>query len=215
MFITIEQIKAARALLRWNQKKLAAVANLNDDQVHNFESGRSRSLDVLEAIYKAFTMRGIDFVAGGVVMRENRILTLQGIEGFAAFRNDVLNDAKYSPLDICVSNVDETRFDEWGKGKVNDDYFSEMKKLKSIKFRILVKKNDYYIPALGYASYKWLPEELFGEISFYVYGNKTAIISFEKSNFTAFIICNERITEFYRKEFNQLWDKAYEINKTR
>lgn len=211
MFISIEQIKAARALLKWTQKDLAAYAGLNDDQVHSFESGRTRSLEVLEGIYRALTSHGIEFVDGGVKPHHNRVTTFQGREGFAAFRLDVLEEAKAEALQICVNNVDEREFEKWGRGKVNDEYIAEMEKLKGLDFRILVKENDTYLTGSKYARYRWLPENVFGEISFYVYGRKMAIISFEDDDFNAFSISHERISNFYRKEFDRLWDQAYEL----
>lgn len=70
MFISLEQIKAARALLKWTQKDLAAHAGLGDDQVHSYEAGRTRSLEVLEAMCAAFSAHGIDFPDGGVQPRK-------------------------------------------------------------------------------------------------------------------------------------------------
>ena len=89
MFLTIEQIKAARALLKWTQKDLARYTGLNDDQIQAFEAGRTRSLEVLEAIYKTFILQGLDFSNGGVVPNKVSSYTLNSYM-------DVLND-------ICMS----------------------------------------------------------------------------------------------------------------
>jgi len=62
-----------------------------------------------------------------------------------------------------------------------------------------------------YASYRWLPEKIFGEISFYVYGEKVAIISFKNNDFNAFVISHKEIADFYRQDFGRLWTQARDI----
>lgn len=216
MFITTAQVRAARALLDWNQSDLAQHAGLSKDHVANYELERSKSLDVLEKIYTALTTEGIVFTEGeGVRKRNYEIRVLQGREGFAEFRADVLSDARLGPLDVCVSNVDEVQFEKWGSGKVNDDYRAGMAKIDTLRFRILIKENDKFLTGARYAAYRWLPEELFGEISFYVYGNKVAIISFIDDDFHAFIIGHSAIAGFYRKDFNRLWGQAHDIGQAK
>ena len=212
MFISIEQIKAARALLGWTQKELAEAAGLNLEHVANYESGRSRALSTLEAIHQALVAQGVIFIDDtGVNKTRPGVRELRGQEGFAEFRADVLADSLKGPLDICVSNVDERQFDKWGAGKVNDDYVAAMSKIKTLHFRILIKEADYYLTGSQYALYRWLPDTLFNEISLYVYGDKVAIISFEENDFNAFVIHHAQIARFYRKEFDRIWEQAIEF----
>lgn len=76
MFFSIEQVKAARALLKWNQKDLAKHAGLKDDQIYNYESGRSRAPEILESIFKAFTREGLLFVDEGVIRKRVKFYVL-------------------------------------------------------------------------------------------------------------------------------------------
>lgn len=210
--ITPTQMRAARAMLDLSQGEVAKSLGIAANTLSNIESGKTdvpaSRLKEMQAFYES---RGIEFTeSGGVEPFQSKVVTLQGKTGFALFRQDILLEGKKAPLDVCVSNVDEREFDRWGEGEVNQNYFAEMNKNKPKRFRILVKENDYVLTASGYATYRWLPENLFGKISFFIYGNKTAIISFEEDDFEAFIISHARISEFYREEFERLWETAFE-----
>ncbi len=208
--ITPGQIRAARGLLRWSQGDLGAKAGISVPAIANIELEKQQpTIPTLEKIQRAFVSAGIEIMDdGGVRPRAMGITTYQGRTGFASFRQDVLDTVRSGPVEICVSNVDEREFDKWGVGEVNDTYVAEMAKIKTFSFRILVQEGDDYFTGSEYAAYRWLPQNLFGKISFYIYGNKTAIISFLDNDFNAFIINHPRITDFYIEEFDRLWEIA-------
>lgn len=208
--ITPSQIRAARGLLQWTQGDLASRSGVSAPAITNIELEKQQpTIPTLEKIERAFTSAGVEIMRdGGVRPRQSGIVTYEGRQGFALFRQDVLETAKSGPVEICVSNVDEREFDKWGQGSVNDHYVAEMAKIKTFQFRILVQEGDTYFTGSQYARYRWLPQNLFGKISFYIYGSKTAIISFQDNNFSAFILHNNRVTDFYREEFDRLWEIA-------
>ncbi len=212
MTINSNQIRAARALINWSIHDLGKQVGVVGTTISAVETGRSKgSVELFGRIEAAFLTAGVEFTSdGGVRPIRNKIQQFEGREGFAAFRLDVLSTAQRGPTKISVSNVDERQFDKWGEGEVNEHYVSEMKKVEEINFRILVKEKDQYLTGSAYASYRWLPEDIFGEISFYIYGDKTALISFADSQFVAFVFSNPAITRFYQTEFERLWNKAKE-----
>lgn len=58
-----EQLRAARGLLNWSQRELAAAAGLTLDQVKNIESGRlDPRASMLAAIEEAFRQNGVIFL---------------------------------------------------------------------------------------------------------------------------------------------------------
>ena len=62
--MTSEQIRAARALLRWNQKRLARAAGISVETVRRLEkmSGRvSAYFATVDAIKAAFEEEGVEF----------------------------------------------------------------------------------------------------------------------------------------------------------
>lgn len=71
MSITPEQSRAARGLKNWSQTKLAAVSNLSESTIRDFEKGRRiPSINNLAAIRTALETAGIEFINGtGVKLR--------------------------------------------------------------------------------------------------------------------------------------------------
>ena len=76
--LTSEQIRAARALLRWDQKRLAAAADISVETIKRLEKtpGRvSAYAGTVEAITKALEDAGVTFTNGdepGVKLRRMR-----------------------------------------------------------------------------------------------------------------------------------------------
>jgi transcriptional regulator with XRE-family HTH domain len=208
--ITPMQMRAARAMLSLSQGDVAKSLGIAANTLSNIENGQSDApASRLKELQDYYVSRGVQFTAnGGVEPFTSSVVTYQGYQGFADFRLDILAEAKLAPLDVCVSNVDEREFDKWGAGKVNEEYFAEMQQNKPRRFRILVKEQDNKLSASGYATYRWLPADKFGKISFFVYAQKTAIISFEDDDFQAFIINHPKVSTFYRNEFEGLWSSA-------
>jgi transcriptional regulator with XRE-family HTH domain len=208
MFLTIEQIKAARALLKWNQKELASHAGLHDDQIHSFESGRTRSLEVLESIHKAFVSHNLDFVDGGVVRKKYEIRTLHGQQGFWDFYDDIYETIRTHGGDILVNNVDERLFFKWlGKEKW-DSHVARMDKLE-FQQRLIICEGDMNFAAdFKTTEYRWAAPNEFSPTPFYLYGHRLAMLMFEENDVSVFIIDQPKITESYRILFNAAWERA-------
>ncbi|MCB1562681.1 MAG: helix-turn-helix transcriptional regulator [Alphaproteobacteria bacterium] len=209
---TIEQIRAARALLDWSQNDLAEEAGLSQTGIARIENGTNKpNSSTLAKIEAAFDRADVEFIGkSGVNKRISDIWVLRGKEGFKTFIYDVYTTAqKKEDAQICVSNVDERNFDKW-QGPYREDYLSKMENLhkeKPFTFRILVKEGDEHHVA-KYAAYRSLKEENFGHVPFYVYGTKTAIILFEEDDVVLHIIDNESIADAQRAAFNIAWTYA-------
>ena len=74
--ITSEQIRAARALLRWEQRDLARQSKISLPAIKRLETvkgplhAQQRTIDALQG---ALETAGIEFVAGGVALRAARV----------------------------------------------------------------------------------------------------------------------------------------------
>lgn len=207
MFITLEQIRAARALLKWTQKDLAGHAGLNDDQVHNFEGGRSRSLEVLEAIYQAFVTNGIEFTDGeGVRKKTGGIKVLEGRHGFINFLDDVYATMKAHGGEINVTDVADQEFIKYA-GDYDEMHVKRMGALKNFVSRSLSAEKDY-VKRVDYSEYRWLPKEEFGPVPFYQYAHKLAMIIFEEPYAKIFILESSEIAESFRIKYMSMWERA-------
>jgi transcriptional regulator with XRE-family HTH domain len=218
--LTIDQIRAARALLDWSQQDLAEHADLSQTGIARIENKTNKpNSKTLQKIESAFDRAGIEFIIGGVRKVERTAITYTGQEGFARFRDDVLTTVKHHKNpDICITNLDERLFDKWGDGEVNKKYRDEMAQIKdsnpNLKFRSLVLQGDTHFSAARHSQYKWLPENSFGYFPFYVYGDKVAMITFEENDVNIFILNNSIILKFYREKFEKMWSQAIDPEDT-
>lgn len=210
---TIEQIRAARALIGWSQGDLAEHASLSQTGIARIENGTNRpNTNTLEKILRAFDREDVELIGtSGVKKRTGEIRTLTGRGGFADFMDDVYNTVKArgQEADVCVSNVDEQEFEKWFK-ETDSGYMGRMQDLKkqvSFGFRIIICEGDE-LKIATYADYKKSRSEHFGSVPFYVYGNKLALILFEEKNVTIYILENKKIADAQRKEFNLSWENA-------
>lgn len=204
---TIEQIRAARALIGWSQKDLADNSGLSQTGIARIENGTNHpNSSTIAKITAAFDKVDVEFIGdSGVRKRTGEVRTLRGQQGFEDFITDVYNTIEKTGGEICVSNVDERQFDKW----LNGCSFNYLEKMRSLvgkidfSFKILICEGDNFQIAT-YAKYRKTNIENFSSVPFYVFGNKTAIIIFDES-VVIHIIENKEIADAQRKQFNVCW----------
>lgn len=209
--ITPAQCRAARALLNWSQPELAARCAIHVQTISNFEKESSTpSKTTLEKITNIFESVEIIFLSeDGVKRAKQQIKSYRGQIGFINFVGDVYETVKNGG-DVFVSNVDENNFIKW-EGEEAQKHMNRMQTIKNLNFQILIKEGDRNLVATKYARYKWLPEKNFEDISLYIYGSKTAFISFTRDNADVFVIEHLPITNYFKDRFKNLWDAAIMI----
>jgi transcriptional regulator with XRE-family HTH domain len=213
------QALLARTILGISQKEAAKQLGMSHQSLSAIEKGdrdtpTSRILDI-QTFYEG---AGVVFTpGGGVEPRSYGLMVLEGREGFAKFRLDVLAEVRKGKPDICISNADERMFDLWGAGEINDHYRGEMARLiaedPSRKARSLVKRGDTHFPANRHMDYKWISKREFGQFPFYVYGQKTALLLWSQESIDIFVINHPKVAEHYRAQFNDKWVQADDPSK--
>lgn len=217
MLITADQIRAARALKNWSQTDLAERTGLAVPTIANIELGKQMpGKNTIEKIIDAFSIGGIDFLENeGVRKNTESVFTLAGKADFEKFYDLVYEVAKTQGGSIYVSNVDEKFFDSSVSHEFGTFHMKRMAEIKkNIDFKILVKEGDTYFPAENYATYKWLDENQYANIPFYVFGNYLGIIFFIDEP-TVILLKSESVANMYRKKFLIQWksSKAPEFKK--
>ncbi len=208
MFITIEQIKAARALLDWTQEDLANRAGINIGQVRNYEAARAKPQAVLEAIYKALLNAGIEFMTDGARKRTPEMRILRGQQGFWDFYDDVYETVRAHGGKILINNGDVGLFWKW-LGEKRHSHKERMDALKNFEQKIIFREgSDGARGSYETTTYRLLPAEQFSGVPFYVYGKKLAIIVFKPNDVDIFILDEASIAEAYEKTFYAQWDKC-------
>lgn len=198
MLISIEQIKAGRALLKWTQKDLAEHAGLKDDQIHSYEAGRTRSLDVLEAIYKTFTINGLEFINGGVAPTQVHSYILPSYI-------DVLNDiCRTLPQggEVLKHCVDDRRSTPEVIEKVR-----EMRRA-GITDRMTISADNNFITGFP-EQYRQIPKDYFASSEVVIiYANKVVFFVEGKS----LVITSKTLANVFKDQFEYWWKEGKKIN---
>ncbi len=205
--ITIEQIKAARGLLDWNQEDLAEHAALSKAAINKLERRIvTPRAETLRKIQDAMEVAGVEFTEGPGVRLRGDVFQVRIFEGQdAIFRlfEDMVQTLKKGEGMLC-DGVDERRFVAAGEERFNH-YLDKWLRL-GIDACILIKHgDDYFVDVKEH--YRWLPEEKLSNVPYFVYGTKYAILLWEPIQ-RIVLIENKAIADSYRAQFMQLWEDA-------
>lgn len=204
----------ARALLNWTQPELADRCELAPMTISKFEkqaSDYTPEARTLEKMATVFEVAGLEFTSGdGVKRRENTVKVYEGKQGFWDFYDDIYETARTVGGEFCVNNVSETVFESWLQEKA-EPYKANMAELTDrMHMKIIVQEGDEFFTATKYAEYRWAKEDQFSNASFYVYGDKLAILLFKEDNVFVYVIEEKRVADEYRRQFAKLWEQADE-----
>jgi hypothetical protein len=213
-FPSASQIRAAMAMLKWENKELHEASGVSEKTAYSVKTGHSRPQPaVLAAIRKALEDSGIEFTEqDGVRRRSESVQVLQGPGDFRAFYDIVYEHLKQHGGTICVSGVDEKLFAKY-QGDQHQLHIERMNKLTEerddIQVEILIREGDTNFTATSYASYRWQSRDSFSPTAFYVFGDYLALISFQSENAPKVILIRSAVfAEGYRRQFAEEWDRA-------
>ncbi len=209
--LSIEQIRAARALLDWSQSDLAEKAGLSQTGIARIENGTNQpNTKTLQKIETAFDDANIEFMGTTGLRKKTRdIKILKGRTGFISFMNDVYHSVKEVGGEICVYNVDESNWLKWMGQDEYNAHAERMRKIeKPLKAKIIVKEGDDLFIADDFAEYKWMSKELFNTQSFYAYDSKLAFIHFKDDDVQVMILNQDEFTKGFKVLFDTTWQYA-------
>lgn len=206
---TLEQIRAARALLGWSQSDLAERAGLSQTGIARIENGTNHpNSQTLTKIESAFEDNDIEFLgANGLRKKTDEVKTLRGTDGFKEFMYDVYNTAKIHGGTICLHNARPSNWYKW----LGEDWFKmHSERMHSlgdkIDFRITAEEGSTEFISSAFAEYRWFPTELFNQQSIYAYENKLAFLTFKEDDVTIRILDNKEFADGFKILFNIAWD---------
>lgn len=210
MLITPHQIRAGRALLDWSAEELSDKVGLTRAGISRIETGKTQgSASVINKIAYAMQVGGVEFTNdGGVRPRQSKVVVYQDRAGFLSFFDDIYEEAKNNENpDICITSVNEGEYDRW-LGDYEPVHAARMTKLGRARFRVLMKTGDTHLTSTDYCTYKWVPEEHFADVSFYIYANKVAFIEFFDHTVIVTVVDSQSVTDAQRKMFELMWKNA-------
>ncbi|MFY9287601.1 MAG: helix-turn-helix transcriptional regulator [Alphaproteobacteria bacterium] len=207
MMITIEQIKAARALLDWTQEELAAAAGLSKPSINTLERRIANpKLDTMNAIEKALEKAGVAFTDGPGVKLQSSVLKTQIFEGDDALLRlcrDIFDTLAGTGKELLISGIVERKFRDQGK-RILEEIERRIK--HNIKTKLLSCEGDTnFIEPFHH--YRWMKKEFFPVTPTYIYDNKYALFLWGPPK-KVVLIENADIAESYRQQFYAHWETA-------
>lgn len=223
MMISAAQLRAARGLLDWTRSELAKAAGLSAETIKNIEHGVYAPQEAtINAIVNCFTQRNVSFTEDeGVRFKHDTVIKFEGVDGFKRFMNDVYEVARemhtlnITDKPFCMSALDDSFFDHF-----LGDFFTvlHVKRMNALrdrfKMKILIHERPYTLSAdecnIGsYREYRVQPSHVMGNVPFYVYGDKLAILIFERTaDPQIIVITSPLVAKAYREQFEVLWQTA-------
>lgn len=206
---TIEQIKAARALLGWSQGDLAKASGLSQTGIGRIENGENKpNAETTIRITEAFGSHGIEFIIGGVRKVEDRLEVIDSRDCLKRLQDDVFKtlsnpDTKFK--EVLIMGIDELTEDE------GDDYtytLAHIQRLKDagLSERIIVQEGaDNFIAPKSW--YRFLPKNNFSKNTIFIYGTKIALV-LRSPIYKALILDNAFFADNMRNTFNFVWQNA-------
>jgi transcriptional regulator with XRE-family HTH domain len=206
--ISIEQIKAGRALMDWTQADLAKAAGLSKPSVNTLERRIARpKLATLESIRKALEKAGVEFTEGPGVRLRGAVLKTQVFEGedsLLRLMHDIFATLEGTGNEVMISGIEEKKYRSLGGTKIVREI--EKHRRRGIKSRLLCLEGDtdFIEPA---SHYRWMPARFFSRTPTYVYGDKYAILLWGPPK-KVVLIENAEVAECYRRQFLAFWEVA-------
>lgn len=209
---TLEQIRAARALLGWNQTELAEAAGLSQTGIARIENGTNQpNTHTLKKIEAAFDKADIEFISNtGVKKRESSFRILKGREGMHIFMDDLYHTMKAEGGEFCVFNASPSKWVQWIGIEKWNDHKNRMSEIKdTIKGKIIIKRETKDMLASDYAEYRWSKNDQYDENkTLYSYGNRLAFFDFSENDLTVTIMERYDFSHAFRIIFDSAWREA-------
>lgn len=211
--ITPTQMRAARAMLDVSQGYVAEFLGIAANTLSKIESGQSdASVSRINDIQKFYEREGIEFTDNdGVRWAKDQVYSYEGPDDFARFMDDVYETAQNMGGDFCVFNATPHHWLDLMGEKYNE-HSKRMEALGDhINVKITCKKGVLNFISKAFATYKWVPDEMFNEKAFYAYGDKIAFINFNEKEIKKSRVLVFRHPDFaqgFKTLFNIAWDKV-------
>ncbi len=201
--ITIEQIKAGRALINWSQQDLADQTGLSKTAIANVESGKHRPTEKnMHNIISSFDRNGIEFIDGGVRQKQNLIQVLEGEDCYLRFLDKAYYELKDKDSEILFTGSDERRSPP--------EVIEQFKRMRraGIKMRSLILQGDTYVMG-ALEEYRWIPKQLFTTKDVkIVFGNSVAFLVSWSDTPKVIIVRDPYIAQDSARTFNYLWNRG-------
>ena len=212
--ITPTQMRAARAMLDVSQGHVAEYLGIAANTLSKIESGQSDvSVSRNADIQRFYEREGIAFTENdGVKWAREEITIYEGKDQFGEFLDDIYETAKNVGGEFCLFNA---KPDNWIILAGTEKYEAHSKRMADLesdfKVKITVKDGNTNFISNSFAEYRWVPERMFNEKSFYAYGDKIAFMNFDDENSRVLVLKHSEFSNGFRVLFNIAWENVAKI----
>lgn len=210
---TADDIRGARAYLKWGQLDLAAKSKANIATITALERKKTQpSMALLERIATAFMEEGVRFLPdGGFRVDRNIVMIYENRDCFVQIQKDILRTLKgKADGEVLLLGTSD--------GKANSEIMEKSMEIydAGITCKSLIADGDDYIlgPLEDYRQTN--PDNFLSDDVMAVYDHKIAIpVSAEAGRVSKFIVIrHEKMAEQFRKYFYKLWDNGKRPEQT-
>jgi len=212
--ISARQIKAGRALLDWSQEELADSASLSVTTIRKMEMGHiSPRQNTVQLVQKTMEAAGIEFSdSEGVKRRSEDIFSYVGEEGIETFFNDIEETIGKTGGDILITSPSEDVLARVSGSKSHKNFARILKQNDSTLIKCLLSEMKELPLSTPRFEFRMLSKNYIDTISFYVYGNKFALLVLGCEPFPKIIVVQSELTaQSFRRQFYSMWDKALSL----
>ncbi len=211
ILITSDQVRAARALLKWGQAELAEKSGVSIPAIANIETDRQQpSLNTQTRLVKALADAGVELIDGGVRRIRSTIQVFEGDHAHTALLDDIYQElCRTGGQEVLIVGLREMSAYERGRRKLDTDYLkAHLRRLEvlGVRERILTttQSQDLLLPR---SCYRVLPDEYFSPYVFHIYGDSIAMGA-EGPPAQVIIIKSSYFSQSLRGLFNFTWNHA-------
>jgi transcriptional regulator with XRE-family HTH domain len=208
------QIRAALALLRWENEDLARACGVTPQSISNIKRGVTRPQPrVLMSIRRVLEFSGIEFLEkSGVQFRSNDFKIYDGPDQFDEFYDFLFHHLQRHGGEVCVSVSDERLLTKYRKDPaIHYRRMQDLTDRNVVKsFRIL-SNHEQLVSGYSYSVFKWQPESGIAPTAFYAFGECLALISFVHETPPYVVVLHSApLAQSYRQAFDIAWAAAKE-----
>ncbi len=210
---SIEQIRAARALLGWSQHDLAEKAGLSQTGIARIENGTNKpNSKTIEKITGSFDAADVEFIdTSGVRKRTGQVKVLRGREGLRHMFYELYEVAKDRGGDLLLFNGVPSKLADLLGTEWYETHKNRMAEVShNFHYNIIVKRGETNLPALDYATYKFFPEKLFHEKTIYILGDIVYFRDLEDDNVKLIRIDQPELAKTMKVLFDIAWTEVAE-----
>ena len=174
--LSIEQIRAGRALLDWSQSDLADRAGLSVTGIARLENGTHKpNQSTLDKIHTAFTSAGLEFIDDGVRRARERLITFHGEDAYRTLMDDIYDTLKNNDQkEVRLINVKEFESEKDPNLKYTMKQIDRLQELGVQEFVLAEEGMSQFLSSEG--TYRWIPDEYLRPYAIYIYGTRIGFI---------------------------------------